>query len=196
MQVTITLSQEAAQGFTDAGIDPAPVIEQRANEIGKAHAHSAKIRSRKELVQEIESSGDIDEAYAVARLMQSATYRNLLISGLRENAIPFEAGLSVLKDQSVLYEDQVYLVIQDHTTQSDWLPPNVPALFRLVVESVIDDETGQETYPAWVQPAGGHDAYNTGDRVSFEGRNYESSIDANVWSPTGYPAGWTDLGPV
>lgn len=34
------------------------------------------------------------------------------------------------------------------------------------------------------------DAYNIGDRVSFEGSNYESLIDANTWSPTSYPAGW------
>ena len=35
-----------------------------------------------------------------------------------------------------------------------------------------------------------HDAYAKGDRVSFEGSDYESLIDGNVWSPTGYPAGW------
>lgn len=42
----------------------------------------------------------------------------------------------------------------------------------------------------WVQPTGAQDAYNTGDRVTFEGAVYTSTIDANVWSPTGYPAGW------
>jgi len=26
--------------------------------------------------------------------------------------------------------------------------------------------------------------------VTFEGKVYESTIDANVWSPTAYPAGW------
>ena len=44
--------------------------------------------------------------------------------------------------------------------------------------------------PEWVQPTGAHDAYNTGDRVAFEGNVYESLIDANTWSPTDYPAGW------
>ena len=34
------------------------------------------------------------------------------------------------------------------------------------------------------------DAYSVGDRVTFEGAVWESVIDANVWSPTGYPAGW------
>lgn len=42
----------------------------------------------------------------------------------------------------------------------------------------------------WVAPTGAHDAYNTGDRVTFEGSVYESLIDANTWSPSAYPAGW------
>ena len=58
-----------------------------------------------------------------------------------------------------------------------------------------DDEPTEpepdEPAPAeWVQPAGGHDAYNTGDRVTFEGSIYVSVMDGNVWSPTDHPAGW------
>lgn len=49
-------------------------------------------------------------------------------------------------------------------------------------------------YAAWVQPTGAHDAYNIGDKVTFNGHLWESLIDANVWSPTVYPAGWRDLG--
>ncbi len=48
-----------------------------------------------------------------------------------------------------------------------------------------------EEYPAWKQPTGAHDAYNIGAKVTFEGKRYVSKINANVWSPTGYPAGWT-----
>ena len=43
---------------------------------------------------------------------------------------------------------------------------------------------------AWVQPTGAHDAYQTGDVVSFEGRVYRSTINRNVWSPSAYPRGW------
>lgn len=42
----------------------------------------------------------------------------------------------------------------------------------------------------WVQPTGGHDAYQTDDCVTFQGNTYESLINANVWSPAVYPAGW------
>ena len=47
--------------------------------------------------------------------------------------------------------------------------------------------------PEFVQPTGAHDSYKKGDRVRFEGRNYESLMDGNVWSPAAYPAGWKEL---
>lgn len=46
------------------------------------------------------------------------------------------------------------------------------------------------TWPDWVQPTGAHDAYNTGDRVMFNGDVWESTTDANVWAPDVYPDGW------
>lgn len=46
------------------------------------------------------------------------------------------------------------------------------------------------TPPEWVQPTGTHDAYTTGDRVTFQGDTYESLVDGNVWSPDANPAGW------
>lgn len=58
----------------------------------------------------------------------------------------------------------------------------------------ISDPVTEPEYSEWVQPAGAHDAYNIGDKVIFEGHLWESLINANVWSPTGYPAGWRDLG--
>lgn len=50
-----------------------------------------------------------------------------------------------------------------------------------------------DAIPEWVQPTGAHDAYNIGDQVMFAGSAYESVINANVWSPTAYPAGWRKL---
>ena len=46
------------------------------------------------------------------------------------------------------------------------------------------------TYPAWVQPTGAHDAYNTGDIVNYNGTLYKSTMDGNVWAPDAYPQGW------
>lgn len=88
----------------------------------------------------------------------------------------------------VRYDSGIYQVIQSHTSQVDWTPDVVPALFlEISPPSVI---------PEWEQPSGAHDAYNTGDQVTFQGHIWESLIDANVWSPAVYPAGWEDLGEI
>lgn len=47
--------------------------------------------------------------------------------------------------------------------------------------------------PEFVQPAGAHDAYGTGDRVVYGGKVYESVMDNNVWAPDVYPAGWREV---
>lgn len=81
-----------------------------------------------------------------------------------------------------------YSCIQAHTTQSDWTPPVVPALWKAMIEAPI----GQE-YPDWVQPTGAQDAYKIGDKVRFNNENWESLINGNVWSPTAYPQGWKKI---
>ena len=45
-----------------------------------------------------------------------------------------------------------------------------------------------DEYPEWVQPTGAHDAYNTGDKVSYNGKHYVCTIDANTYAPDVY--GW------
>ena len=105
------------------------------------------------------------------------------IAGLFQPWIAWESvNIGTLR----LYEDELYKCVQAHTTQSDWTPDITPALW------VIKSAPG--VIPEWVQPAGAHDAYNIGDKVTYNGHIWESSIDANVWSPSAYPAGWTDLG--
>lgn len=53
--------------------------------------------------------------------------------------------------------------------------------------------TTEPAIAEWRQPTGGHDAYKKGDQVTFQGKTFESLIDANVWSPTAYPQGWKAL---
>ena len=54
-----------------------------------------------------------------------------------------------------------------------------------------DPETGEPGVSEWVRPSGAHDAYALGDRVIFEGQEYESVHEgANTWSPTEYAAAW------
>ena len=44
---------------------------------------------------------------------------------------------------------------------------------------------------AAIDAAGAHDAYNTGDKVSYNGKRYVCTIDANTYAPGVY--GWTEI---
>lgn len=97
----------------------------------------------------------------------------------------WKAGDKMMVDSRVRYADKLYRVVQEHTAQSDWTPPLAPALFvEVVPDGVI---------PVWVRPTGAHDAYHMGDKVHYPAEDspvYQSTIDANVWSPEEYPQGW------
>lgn len=53
-------------------------------------------------------------------------------------------------------------------------------------------DTQDPQYDEWVRPSGAHDAYNTGDIVSYNGKLYKSKIDNNTWAPDEYAAGWEE----
>lgn len=54
----------------------------------------------------------------------------------------------------------------------------------------------EDEYPEYVQPTGAHDAYNEGDKVTFEGEKYTCKMNGCVWSPKDYPNGWEKVSDV
>lgn len=46
-------------------------------------------------------------------------------------------------------------------------------------------------YPAWAQPTGAHDAYPLNAMVRHNGKNWRSTVAANVWAPGVY--GWVEI---
>lgn len=52
------------------------------------------------------------------------------------------------------------------------------------------DPEPEDEWPEWVQPTGAHNAYSNGDKITYNGKRYISTMDGNVWSPDAYPAGW------
>ena len=90
-----------------------------------------------------------------------------------------------VKDDKVLYNDVLYKVLQNHTSQEGWTPTSAPSLFAKVLTSegeILDWEQPSSTNP-----------YMKGDKVKFNGKIYESVIDNNVWSPEAYPQGWKEV---
>ena len=87
-----------------------------------------------------------------------------------------------------------------------WSPDVYPSGWEEYTESTGGGDSGEtgggttptepeapETIPDFVQPTGAHDAYKKGDKVKYNGKIYESLIDANVHSPDAYPAGWKEV---
>lgn len=106
---------------------------------------------------------------------------------LLDNKTAFElwrSGIAAEKDKIYRFGDDLYRCIQPHTTQDDWTPDKVPALFVKI---------SLEEYPQWVQPTGAHDAYNKGDKVSDEEKHWISEIDGNVWKPGTVAGVWREI---
>ena len=90
-------------------------------------------------------------------------------------------GLAVKAGEIYLYNDELYRVVQDHTTQNDWTPDKTPALYTKI---------SVEEFPQWVQPTGAQDAYKKGDKVTYDNKHWISTADNNVWQPGVY--GWDE----
>jgi hypothetical protein len=142
---------------------------------------------------EIQAKEDEIDVMAVKRLLQKTVETSLNYDSLTTQQIAdlttiypqYRPGKSYIAGEVFALDSLLFRVIQAHTSQADWIPTEVPALYKKF--------TPPGQIAEWVQPTGSHDAYNIGDKVSFNGQNYESLINGNVWSPAAYPAGWKKL---
>ena len=145
------------------------IKEQAQKEVGQA-------KQEVEKAQEKITSLELDKETLRAELDQLiATFE------------PWTVGESVVKGDIRRFENGLYEVIQDHTTQADWQPNVAASLWRVYTPN--ETLQGTEIIPDFVQPISTN-PYMTGDKVVFEGKVYESTIDNNVWSPIEHPSSW------
>lgn len=86
------------------------------------------------------------------------------------------------------YQGVLYKVLTEHQKQAAWNPADAPSLFA---KALIPDP-GE--IPEWEQP-GPENAYSKGDRVTHNGKTWESLVDNNVWEPgvVGTEAQWKEV---
>ena len=85
--------------------------------------------------------------------------------------------IGYLAGDRVQYNGKLYKCLQGHTSQSDWTPESAPSLWAEILAGQYVTEIGE-----WTQP-GSTNPYSEGDRVTHNGKTWESLIDGNVWEP-------------
>lgn len=94
----------------------------------------------------------------------------------------WQSGIAYAIGDRRQYDGLLYRCVQAHTSQDDWTPPAVPALWV---------RTSTEEWPEWIQPTGAHDAYAMGDKVTHNDKHWISIVDGNIWEPGVY--GWSEV---
>ena len=97
-----------------------------------------------------------------------------LVELARENAKP-ENSYAPLQNQI----DTLFKICEEHAQE----------ILALKNGGTLPEEETEE-YPPYVQPTGAHDAYNIGDKITYNGKKYECQMDGCVWNPDDYPQGW------
>ena len=90
------------------------------------------------------------------------------------------------KDERVTYNGTLYKCLQAHDAQADWNPVDAPSLWA----KVLPGQSGE--IGEWEQP-GSTNGYKTGDKVTHNGKTWESTTDNNVWEPGAVGAPWKEV---
>lgn len=124
-----------------------------------------------------------DAATAYARALRGSP-EEAATADVYEVGVAYEAG------KLLRYEGIAYAVITGHISQADWTPDQEGSLYRRL--GAVDLLATSDALP-WTPPTGAHDAYNTGDEVSYQGSTYRSLIDGNTTVPGSDPRWWEAL---
>lgn len=124
----------------------------------------------RELTESEENFETVQTAIAYLSDDQALTVKNLYMDW-NENGISYSVG------DRVNYNGVLYKCLQAHTSQSDWDPEAAPSLWTKILAGQEGIAIGE-----WVQPESTN-PYSKGDKVTHNGKTWESLIDGNVWEP-------------
>lgn len=124
--------------------------------------------------------GIMDKAGAMLTDEQAATVQELFK--------PWNAESTYAVGDRVRYGGELYRCLTAHTSQAAWTPTDAPSLWA----KVLTDPSG--AILPWVQPDSTN-PYAKGDKVTHNGKTWESLVDNNVWEPgvTGTESLWKEV---
>lgn len=93
--------------------------------------------------------------------------------------------------------ESLYALARQHAHPQYNYDSEIEAIWAAIRELQQAQEEGGGTeptdeWPEFVQPTGAHDAYNNGDKITFNGVHYICRMNACVWSPAVYPDAWEE----
>lgn len=194
--MTIEQVQESIQQLTDSEVEQLGVWIY-GEEMNRRAAQPAIEQAQADIVTELQDAGKLEKP-EVATEEQA-----------KEDAARVPEWRNPGTDHELMYRYgdvvryQGKLVRSTHKGLNHWEPGTLAFDGRIweVIEKTPETPEAeaseptveQTTVPAYRQPSGGHDAYKQGDRVTYNGAVYESTINGNVWAPDTYPQGWKKL---
>lgn len=137
------------------------------------------------VVYRLESNGVIVGRDTVPKRLDDATLRSFALTSAARIATIGRIRAEDLDDDTIAAIAPIFPPWKPGVTVA---VGDVLAWDGTLVE-VIQAHTEGDTPDEWVQPQGSHDAYQTGDRVTYNGQIWESTVDGNVWQPGVH--GWT-----
>ena len=100
----------------------------------------------------------------------------------------WDAAKTYAVGDRVRYAGNLYRCLTAHTAQAAWTPTDAPSLWA----KVLTAPSG--AILPWVQPDSTN-PYAKGDKVTHNGKTWESLVDNNVWEPgvTGTESLWKEV---
>lgn len=135
------------------------------------------------LIKKIEEMDEKEKSLSkIGKIVANQVTDDIVALQIQEFYDEWTTDIHVVVGQYLLYQDVLYKVLTQHTTQESWTPDVASSLFA----KVLADPTG-ETVLDWEQPDSTN-PYMKGDKVIHNGVTYVSTVDNNVWEPGVY--GW------
>lgn len=117
-----------------------------------------------------------------------------LVELAQTNAVPENSYASYDKQIADIYDQikEIKATVNANAQGTAALKEAVEKLGGTVTTPTEPEEPADE-YPEYKQPTGAHDAYQVGDKITWNGKHYECTYAGCTWNPDVYPQGWKQI---
>lgn len=158
-------------------------IQEVEAEDGIAYIYDLKQFEKDEYIRMEIRSTQTATSITFVKMAESGTIDDTTATEHLQLFSPWASGINYKVNDLRKFKNALYKCIQAHTSQADWEPDLVPAMWIKIGDPA-------EEWPAWSQPIGAHDAYELGAKVNHNDKHWVSSVAANIWEPGTY--GWEE----